>query len=261
MRNKKYSAVGPSFWVARSLRFIVFLEKPIKPGTDFIDQKWWEEVCGRRPDSSSRKTDKVEESGKDGPNQRISLRIEPFKIIWTIEPVIEEEPPGGELPSLGPFFEKLNAFQQKLSPWFQKAPPLKRLSLHAGLMLTTSSSEEALKTLDSLLETVDVRSDSRDFVYRNNLATNSEYIPGLQVNRIATWQSVRFVVSVTDVTGTGTATEVLLSESFACILDLDINTFQEQTSALPSDKVDSLAQELGHFAKDIATKGERKEQV
>jgi hypothetical protein len=102
---------------------------------------------------------------------------------------------------------------------------------------------------------------SFDFLYRVNRRRDSAVLPDLSINRLATWSVGQFVLEVQErVLGEvreDVEAPVARTETYACILELDINTVPApEIRVLPGQELPRLFGELVDLGIEIATHGD-----
>lgn len=137
-------------------------------------------------------------------------------------------------------------------------PPAARIAY--GLVLSCQVQNElaGLDRLSTLLTRVNVSKASRDFLYRLNIPIESKSIPGLLLNRLATWLVGQVQILQVEIKDDGTQVQSNLIENppFSLRLEMDLSTDPKKQLNCPSENVEKLLNELSGIALDIAANGE-----
>jgi hypothetical protein len=229
-------------------------------------ESWWSNIAGQLPESRLTKP----KEGLDevaGPTTTpdlnpatLTLRCQSSRVDWILEANNPEVPFSTEIPHLGPFTEALRLFNHMLDPWIRALPsPLLRLALGAILTLPVENHEQGYIVLSGFLP-FSLDTDSSDFLYRINRPVLSHCLADqTRINRLSTWSVMEmrhfgFTVSP-DVSGP----EPILPQppsSFACRLELDVNTKPDTIEPIPPDKHHDLLSEFSAIALSLAEEGD-----
>ncbi len=241
----------PQNWQVESLRSTSFPSAAPQPST----ATWWYDLVGKQPETRVERLKELlhqEEGQVDG--TKLVLGIQPVRIDWLTVP----NDPGDKF-WIGSFQDSLDVFLELMRRWFKIAPPAKRLAFGAVLMLPVENRRAGYILIAKYLPQIQLDPEgSSDFLYQINRPRDSRTeIRGLQINRLTKWSVARL--------GTGhielslkepRASYFPASESYACRLELDINTLPDYPNDLPHDQLGSIFQELVDLGKEIVMKGD-----
>lgn len=264
-RGERLAMSGPSGerpvgfpWEVQSIQLNVF---PMEPLAAF-GHDWLKEMFGDAAESAetTRKKNHREDKLTLGENRQLMVTIQPGKITWLeIAPIqLEVEDPPERYPALGPFAEARARFTQSMINWLPHCPPIWRVGLGAKLIQQTANQLEAYKIIGEYLkDTVKIDPEgSCDFQYRVNRPCQSVVVPGVKLNRLTTWNSLKLDFEVGVIVGVGTEKPTHIRSLSVCAVDLDINTAPEHTTTLASDVLPQLISEMGSHAERIADNGD-----
>jgi hypothetical protein len=110
--------------------------------------------------------------------------------------------------------------------------------------------------LDRYLRWVEIDPQSSEFLYRINRRATSTVIQGMSINRLSTWLMGKFAVLVRIVDGGHPEQQIQPTETFACAVELDINTAPEFQGPLPHADLPRIFGELVASGVEIATRGD-----
>ena len=235
-------------WLAESIRATVFPT----PGAAVNAQAWWVAVMGAEPEVRTTKPatrEHLDEGSLDG--RRLRLSINPLGVIqWQVLPG-----PLTDLPEdfvhIGPLHESLPSFEAVVDRWMPMCPPATRIAFGAVALIPQAGHDEGYATLARYLRnSVQVDPRSSDFLYRINRRRPSRSVDGLVINRLSTW-NVSKVITVGNILAsrqTGTTEAQLVNESYACRVELDVNTaptFDGVFDPLAARRVFQELKELG----------------
>lgn len=219
---------------------------------------WWDDAVGFPPETvvSRPRTGQYEAHG-DFEGRRLTLRIKPGRIEWTLGPVVkEDEEPS--LPMLGAFPENVTSLLKVVDAWRPLAPALKRIAVGATLRQPVDNVRGGYVLLQQYLHS-NVRLDpdtSSDFFYQiNRPRPATSGLPGLKMNRLMRW-SVQVAQRMTLTLGAGGAVARNLGEEAALRLEIDINTPPDLAEALPADKLGPILQEMANLGGEIVERGD-----
>ena len=224
--------------------------------------KWWDNVVGEPPES---KTEKLKESilsleGPCGP-YRLLLNCTLHRIDWILagELKLDQEMP--EIPNLGDYTVVLKFFSDRLSPWFNSAPPVLRLAFGPVLVIPVDDKVSGYKAIQRYLPSLKLDAEaSSDLLYQINRPRQSNVVTDLTINRLQKWSVARlqrFAMSAE----VGLQLQLLQAATYepafnGCRLELDINTSADVTEPLPAKSVRPLYEELVHLATEITDRGD-----
>jgi hypothetical protein len=212
-----------------------------------MEQRWWQDLAGQPADFESLQTMQSRKVTGTFSGARLSLTIDPDRIIWEVQPASKV----GDLPTLGPSREKLNWVVELLTPWLANScPPIRRLAFGGKLLQAAATQREAFRVLAAHLPGVKLEPNPNDFILQINRRTSSSVVQSLPINRVCTWGKMNVMFSVKP----GVPFE--WPEKCYSALELDINTAPENTDILPPQLLPSLLRELADHAVTIAERGD-----
>jgi hypothetical protein len=237
-----------SAWQLEFARLIAF---PADPPL-FMDQHWWEDLASEQPPDfvSTRKKHTREDRGSFQ-GTVLSLTVDLRRVEWLIQPLGEFGDLPGNLPTLGPFRDKIDWFVELLSHWLTSScPPLVRLAFAAKLLQPAATQQEAYRVLAAHLPAVNLDPNPNDFFFQINRRKTSTVVAGLPINRVSTWSKMNVTFSVEP------GTPFTWPDNCYTALELDINTAPEKTDILPSESLPRLFRELASLGVEIAERGD-----
>ena len=242
-----------SDWSAQTLRLTAFPE----PSLDLDHPSWWTAVFQEPPDKQAAEPKlgkyAYEGSVRDG---KLVLQIEPGRIDLRLSTT---EPRGNEMPSLGNYLQNLDSFKAFVVRWLnmESLPGLTRIAFGATLQYQVPDRITGYRQLQPYLNEVTLDPiHSSDFFYRINRRRDSRSgIPDLYINRLSAWSVMAFRPSLVQIGPSGIQ-GALGPESFACRLELDVNTSPEMTGILERNKLTELFAELVELANQIIDQGD-----
>lgn len=238
-------------WMAESLRVTLFHNESI----ELNDVNWWHELIGEEPENTNfnRKVRLRQDNGIVNDN-RLTLGVQPRRIDWlanSIDPIDNF--------SMGQFETSLTPFQELIDRWLENAVPSARLAFGAILMYPVEDRAAGYRLLEPYLPKVELDPDgSTDFIYQINRPRADQLgIDGLKLNRLSKWFVARQITGRMEVSlSDAKAVHFPESETYACRLQLDINTAAEYQGELPYDQLNRIFNELVELGKEIATGGD-----
>lgn len=245
-------------WHVDLLRFTGF------PMPDFQIEhpNWWKDVVEEPSETrliqSRRGLFQDKGPYKEG---ELLLKIEPFRIDWLYRSIQSPEEQSKKS-SLGLFHEAISIFTTLTNKWFamKDFPPLQRIAFGAIIYQPVASHEEGYKKLSKYLN-ASVKLDpegSSDFLYQINRPRDSNTdIANLKINRLMKW-----LVRRNRLIGFAFDDEhrdiYKGQETFACSLEIDINTFPESNKRFSATECQIVFDELIQLALEISQKGDIK---
>jgi hypothetical protein len=256
MSERADAPPGPEVWRAQNLRLIAFPQTP----QFAVQQDWWRGLTGADPETIVERRQKQERE-ESGPFQgtTLTLGFDLLRIQWTASPRLDAENFNfvEQLPAIGPFMGRKDWFRTLMERWLPHCPPIHRLAFAASLLQSVESHETGYRILDRYLRWVDIDPQSSEFLYRiNRRRASGTGIPGLMLNRLSTWVVAKFAVLVRVIEGGHPEQQVQPAESFACAVELDINTVSDFQGFLPQADLVHLFAELVEAGVEIATQGD-----
>lgn len=238
-------------WQVESLRITSFPSAT----TQVNVANWWHDLVGEQPENRVvRLKEGLHQDEGHVHDTKLILGVQPMRIDWLVVPSDSQDKFW-----VGPFQDSLDSFLELMARWFKIIPPTKRLAFGAVLMLPVEDRRSGYILIANYLPHIKLDPEgSSDFLYQINRPRNSRTgIPGLKINRLTKWSVAR--------RGTGQielslhepkASYFPTSESYACRLELDINTIQDYQGNLPHDQLSGIFQELVDLGKEIVIKGD-----
>ena len=185
-------------WQAENVRLTVF---PM-PDATTRSTEWWQTVTDSQPDETTTNPKKGSAliQGAFDPG-RLILKLESDRIDWVLAPAeleMEELAEAGELPTLGPAGEMIDAFSAIAEKWLalDDLPAIARIAFGAVLKHPETDRQAAYLRLPDYVP-VQVNPESSDFLYQINLhpVPSATEIEGLLLNRLSKWSVARAEVS------------------------------------------------------------------
>ncbi|MCI0417921.1 MAG: hypothetical protein L0312_01665 [Acidobacteria bacterium] len=234
---------GLSDWQLEFARLFAYpVESPLS-----MQQQWWQDLAGQPDDFELHETKQSRKVSGSFQGARLSLTIDPNRIMWEVQPA----PKSDDLPTLGPFREKLDWVVELLTPWLANScPPSRRLAFGGKFLQAAATQEQAFRVLAAHLPGVKLEPNPNNFVLQINRRKDSNVVKGLGLNRVSTWAKMDVVYSVEP------GKPFQWPEKCYSALDLDINTAPEQTDILPRECLRELLRELRDHAVAIAEHGD-----
>lgn len=252
----KDSGIDIKNWRAESLRLTLFAQA----GVELPANDWWLAVVGEPPES---KTERLRESlqtmeGHLG-KAKLILNVFANRVDWLVgfDPNLDQELV--ESPNIGPYPEALDLFGGKIFPWLLKGSPgVTRIAWGAALSQPVGDRVAGYRKLQEYLPSLKIDSEnSSDLLYQINRPRKSKVIEGLTVNRLQKWA----VLAVHTLRVPIGATQVQVQERLSpvehrCRVELDINTAEDRSDALPKERVSDQLLELVKIGDEILTNGD-----
>ncbi len=242
-----------SAWQLEFARLIAFPADP----PFFLDQHWWQDLASGEPEDfvSTRKKHTREDRGSFQ-GVVLSLRVDLSRVEWLIQPPVEVDELPGNLPTIGPFREKVDWFVDLLSPWLANlCPPLVRLAFTGKLLQAAATQQEAYRVLAAHLPAVNFDPNPNDFLLQINRRKTSTIVPDLPLNRMSTWSKLNVTLSV-ESPSTTPRQKFMWPDNCYTAVELDINTAPESTQILPREPLPRLFRELASLGVEIAERGD-----
>jgi len=244
-----------SAWAVQMLRMTAFYHHP----QELDISGWWEQITDN---SSEKDTNQPKNATRivEGllGDDLLVLRKTPVAVeLHFMSPTQSSNDIKG-IPSIGNYEEECPIFLELVKKLFnvQKFPSIKRLAFGAILNLPlTTEIEQVIRQLIPYMKNMKMDpANSGEFLYRINRKRSSTIgVSGLSINRLNTWSVISYRrVSV----GLDTAQSSTSEPYYACQLQLDINTSQDFTDCLPSDKLRAIFEELISMGTEIITNGD-----
>ena len=243
-------------WQSSTLRLTAFLG----PTARVSENTWWADLIGKPPESRTIRQQKCEQNDQ-GPFEQgtIALNVNPARVDWLFLPKVDPETFEGNMPTVGSFPEVVDLFLKLMQRWLTPpmCPLIQRLAFGAILHQPTDRRPSGYALLNGYLPAVDVDpQNSSDLLYQINRPRQSKCgIKNLLINRVSKW-SVASMQLIGIPADQAPSTKMLGPESFACHVELDINTDKEFQNDLPREQLSIIFQELVDLGKEIARDGD-----
>ncbi len=158
-------------------------------------------------------------------------------------------------PPLPKFDDAIRTFVQLAIRWLNldTVPPIRRLAFGAVVIKPSVELADCREVLRGYLPSIDLENtELRDFLYQVNRRRFSKVIDNLEVNRLMRW-SIHCAEDIDFSPATG---DVVRKRVFVSRLEVDINSAQEHSGRLNSDRRAMLFEEFVGLADQIARKGD-----
>lgn len=243
-------------WQVEQLRLTAFpVELVPTRGLD-----WWESLSHAPAVSRTERPAEgvlVEQgpfSPEAGPNVLLTLEVGPMRIDWRLSFGGERADPN-QPPIIGSFSTVLAPFASLTRTWLQRAPAIQRLALGAILLAPVENTKAGYARLATFLP-FDLDPNSSDFLYQINRPRPAQALDGLEINRLSKW-SVARMQSLRLAIGPASPTVEAVDVLTASRLEFDVNTSPKWETALPSEALPALLDELVGLGQEIAAKGDK----
>lgn len=244
-----------SAWQAESLRLTAF------PSTSesISAEGWWKSLLDEEPETRVNRPkimERVEEGAFCGAN--LTLRIRPLRIDWilSVKPFDTDVPLA--FPTTGQFEESCTNFCQIMKRWFPSSPNLDRLAFATTVLLPVANRNAGYIQLGPYLRGVKMEPERMsDFMYRVNRRRKSKLgIKDLEINRLSTWAVARsefhaFAMGPERTVGVPTG-----EPTFACRIQLDVNTVPEFKGNWDPEQSEKVFEELVKLGREIIREGD-----
>jgi hypothetical protein len=242
-------------WLAELLRVTVF---PVRPLTE-VNTSWWQEQVGSPPDQRQLQPKALQsiEVGSFGGGELVLVQ-EPLSLHWAYRVPQGSVQPLEEPPTLGELEATLPSFQQIVTTWLEAYPlEIKRLGFGGVFVHPVADEVEGRRVQAELLPVLrfDPERD-REVLLRINRRRASDIEPGLWLNRLSTW-SLRQNLVFAFAAGPGGLAQAPVRNSLACQVEVDFNTDQDRSTAIPSDDLVPILRELISDAIAVSSEGIR----
>ncbi len=239
-----------SVWHAEKVRVTAF----VSPGSELPDPGVWEQVIGEPPEKTTEQP-RVGLVQCEGLFQRgiLALKLQLQKLDWIYG--VAPNRVGTDVPHLPVIGPASEAFDDLLSPikvWLGSFSHVQRLAFGATVMQPAENHQRGYEIVDHYLPDVTVDGQSSDLRYRVNWRRDSNVLDDAYINRLSSWSVAQ--IRLVGLSGAGVQ-EIPGADTFACILELDINTPAERDHEIPNDKLVPMLDELVLLAKEIMESG------
>ena len=235
-------------WSTEQLRLTVFPEgkRPVP-----LVREWWSATTGTPPDHVAEEpaAGAVQLQGKWGGSPLImradEIRLD-ISLLFASGPPTPTHPLNDVLPQFNELAERWLNLEDR--------PPIQRLAFGTVVLKQYHRIEDCRRAMDNYLPSIDMRNINppTDFLYQINRRRRSETILDLEVNRLMKW-SVQQIQGIA-ITPTGRVT--VAPQTFACRVEIDINSIAEHEGTLMRDRVKPLFKEFVGLADEITKKGD-----
>jgi hypothetical protein len=243
-------------WQVNTLRMTAFPS----PAAQITEPTWWADLIAEPPEkriSQPRRGEQREEGSLA--KGKLTLGVGLIRIDWVYtvadDPKFEVEgfPTAGTLP------EALETFRPLMHRWFalDTCPPIQRLAFGAILWQPAKNLQTGYRQLVAYLPAVTLDSEgSSDFFYQiNRPRASNTGIADLRINRLSKW-SVTSLGSAAFAISTPGIAYIAQPTSFACQVELDINTVPEFRGEFTGEQLPQIFAELVDLGCEIASRGD-----
>lgn len=238
-------------WNANTIRLTAFAEANFH-----IDKDWWEQVVGEAPETeiSQAKTGIRQYEGNFA-NGKLILIVNQAqtRIDWVYAaPEIQE--PLTNIPTIGTLSQELSLFLQIMEKWFKSEIKHSFTRLALGLVVYQAIDNRKmgyeLLVSQYLRFNPNLDENTSDFSYQINRKRRSQVVNNMMINRLMKWSvsSIKTIIVA--------PVQQSLPESFAILLELDINSAPEYENGIDPEKATSLLGEYSRLAQEIIEKGD-----
>jgi len=252
-RPRTISRLPGSEWRVDTLRLTAF---PLAL-TEVEYSSWWETVFREPPEiqtTEPRRSRHREESSFE--NGRLILQVEPRRIDWQWG---SAQPGEDQIPNIERFPGALDRFCEFMARWFEaeQCPILRRIAFGAVLLYPVDNREAGYRQLQPYLHNLTLDPvHSSDLLYQINRPRNSNAgLAGLRINRLSRWSVASFRPFSLEIGPLGTRS-LSGSASFACRLEVDINTIADSQGELDRRNLQPIFQELVGLGDEILREGD-----
>jgi hypothetical protein len=243
----------PVLWDVEQMRVSVFFVGDIAPS-----EKYWHLLTGEAEAPNRLSTPTGRAYVGDYLGGQLALTYSPQRLDAVLSSAERDEPTEFAIPKIGRWDEVSSRFVAKIGEALLSGfeVPINRIAVGAVLLAATPSREENYRLLGSLLKSVQLTTDMRDFLFRCNWPLQSRVQNSLSINRLTTWTSVQFVRKLVSVTGSPTSTNQPTQVLHAARLEMDHNTDPAHVDAFEKSLLVPIFKELVELVAENAEKGE-----
>lgn len=250
-----------SGWIAQRIRFTAF----VNPSLEHDVENWWRAAVGEDPEVRTTKprTGVVsQESAKAG--GRLILRTEPGRIDWAL--VAPEDPETDGIENLGEANNAIGLFVNFVRAWLdsEDRPRATRLAYAPVLVQPVATREKGYELLAQYLKgtvTIDA-SKMQEFLFQVNrpttIAVGDASELQISVNRLCKWSVANWTKVALRAGADGAAVSSSATQSFACLLDMDINTVLSAPLCVDQKQEREILGKLEELAREISESGDPK---
>jgi len=243
-------------WATEQLRFSLFLRDPLS-----ISDRDWRALTGE-PESQAR----INVPGGKALNGPFGGGLLVLGSIATrVDVTVSVRPeqlaaPDAEpkLPVIGPWDAVRETFVAAFRKWLVGIEvPVLRVAFGGVLLWQTEDNRQTYDRMRELLASVTVEPNAmQDLIYRVNWPRQSIAAPDIKLNRITTWNAMRYGINLLQASSSQLVATPT-SEVFAVRLEFDNNTDASRTEPIASDLIQPILEELVQMALENATQGEK----
>jgi hypothetical protein len=250
-------------WLCESVRLSALW--PIAPGKS-SSPLTFKEFAGTDPDSREEqlKFGMLREVGTvlDG-SVNLEMRQTPGRFDWIMGPVMQVSVPASEATKffhIGAVPDAIKRFSElpllRVARDFAQPPRFAYGIVAYSTVNDVDASHRQLATLLHLKD-FDLR-DATEFALQINRPRFSSVVKDLKINRLSRWATVRILGFHFAVPHGEKVVQPTSPPLVATRVDIDVNTDENRSEPIPTDKIPNLLDELTSFTLEIAEKGDVK---
>jgi hypothetical protein len=241
-------------WQVNTLRMTAFPS----PAARVTGPTWWMDLMDEQPEKRISQPRRGEQR-EEGPlaKGKLALGVGLIRIDWVYTVADDPKFEVGGIPTIGTFPEALETFQSLMHRWFalETCPPIQRLAFGAILWQPVENRQTGYRQLAPYLPAVTLEGSS-DFVYQiNRPRASSTGVAGLSINRLSKW-TVMALGRAEFAIGAPAVAYMAQPLSFACQVELDINTVPEFQEEFTREQLPQIFAELVDLGCEIASRGD-----
>ena len=243
-------------WQVNTLRMTAFPS----PAAQVTEPTWWADLMAEPPEkriSQPRRGERREEGALA--KGKLTLGVGLIRIDWVYTVADDPKFEVDGFPTVGTLPEALETFRLLMHRWFalDTCPPIQRLAFGAILWQPVENLQTGYQQLATYLPAVALDHEgSSDFGYQiNRPRTSSTGMAGLRINRLSKWSVMSLGSAEFAISAPGIA-YIAQPLSFACRVELDINTVPEFRGEFTGEQLPQIFAELVDFGCEIARRGD-----
>jgi hypothetical protein len=246
-----------SSWQVVLLRLTVFLEGD--PRNDA--STWWLRTVETEPENQTSRNRGLERSLEGAfRGGRLVLETRVGRVDWLyareVESAFEVQGDDQSDAALDRLPSALDAFSPPMERWLETAEGIKRMAFGAIVRLPVKSGKEGYIQISAYLPFDLVGDRHRDLLFQiNRPSTWRVRGTDVTINRLSKWSVSAIQLHSMDVTLGGIQSSSLAPPSYACQVELDVNTDAERGFPLPREHLVELFEELVRLGKEIVERG------
>jgi hypothetical protein len=246
------SAEMPLPWSAQLLRLTLFLASPVDGSA------LWEKVTGETPeiDEHRPRANARRQAGRVG-DAFLDLQIGISRLDWVLTPA-PPLAPSDLIIYMGTVPDAVSKFDALLLPWLGAGPEIaiQRMALGLIAMLPVPDRAAAYARLQELVPSVRYDPErAREVMYQVNRPSLAQSVPGMEINRVTKWASIRAAPMEALVAG-GRLTSTSGTEESFVHCECDHSTPVDRIEPFSLDQLVPIYQELRDLAVANLEKGE-----